>query len=493
MKKGTNKSINRRIKITFLLIMIIMTISFLYSNIMKNTVVEQYNLSMKINIKLSDLSVNLDNSWVNFDLYIKSHEYDRYKKFLEANRKIEAIIEEVSPYVNQDKNSSIYLRSLTNMYELYRQQTLLIIAREKLDLETYEQYIKLGRMNVYISQHSRNLTSSYLQFTDSYYSNILDKYKILDTNLYLLLIISIIVNGFLFWVVNHDIIATLNKLSRSVKQLSDSNWNMPDIEEQTYRELDNLTKTFNHMKNRLRDYLIELNEKAEIEKNYHMEKIKSAEKDKLIKDTQLKALQMQINPHFLFNNLNTVSRMAMFEEADKTVDLIGALSKILRYNLTSIDKLVSLKEEIENVQAYVLIQKTKFENKISFRFNISKEIEHIEIPPMIIQLLVENAIIHGVSGLRKGGIIKIEGYEKDGFAVITVEDNGSGIPDDYENRRGNKNTTGLGLANIKKRLELYFNRNDLLVIQGKEGQGSKISIYIPMKDCAQGKEDGKSC
>lgn len=486
MKKKRNKSINRSIAITFTLVIIIMSVSFLYSNIMKDNIVKEYNLSMKINIKLSDLSVNLNNSWINFDSYVKFPDMETYKKFIEANQKIDQIIEEVSPYVSQDKNSSIFLRNLTNMYEWYKDQTYLVITKEKLDLETYERYVNIGKMNTYISQHSRNLTSSYLQFTDTYYKDILDKYKILDTNLYLLLIITIIVNVFIIWIVNHNLINTINELSMSVKLLSDSNWDMPDIEEQTYKELNNLTKTFNHMKNKLRNFITQLNEKAEIEKNYHLEKLKSAEKDKLIKDTQLKTLQMQVNPHFLFNNLNTVSRMAMFEGADKTVGLIGALSKILRYNLTSADKLVSLREEIENVKAYILVQKTKFEDRILFQFNIEKQIEHIEIPPMIIQLLVENAIIHGVSGIDKQGLIKIEGCREDGFGIITVEDNGRGMTPDYEKARNNKTTTGLGLSNIRKRLELYFNRNDLLVIQSKEGQGTKIRLIIPMEQEGEG-------
>jgi two-component system, sensor histidine kinase YesM len=489
MKKRKNKSINRRIVVTFLLIIVIMSVSFLYSNIMKDNIVEEYNLSMKINIKLSNLSVSFNDSFASFDSYMKSPDVEMYKKFLEANGKIENIIEEVEPYVSQDKNSGIYLRNLISMYEWYRQQTYSVIDRGTLDSETYEKYVKIGRMNFYISQHSRNLTSSYLQFTDSYYSNILDKYNTLDTNLYLLLIITIAVSALLIWLVTYDIIRTIINLSDYVKQLYESNWYIPDIEEQTYKEFNNLTKTFNHMKNKLRDFITQLNEKAEIEKNYHLEKLKSAEKDKVIKDTQLKALQMQINPHFLFNNLNTVGRMAMFEEADKTVDLIGALSKILRYNLTTTDKLVSLNKEVENVKAYILIQETKFEDRISFEFNIDKEIEHIKIPPMIIQLLVENAIIHGVSGLDRKGIINVEGHEEEGYVVITVEDNGKGFVSDNEKARMNKTTTGLGLANIRKRLELYFNRSDLLHIQSKEGQGTRISITIPMEDGENVAED----
>lgn len=489
MKKRKNKSINRRIGFTFLLIIIIMSISFLYSNIMKDRVVEEYNLYMKINIKLSNLSVNFNDSFASFDSYVKSPDEEIYKKFLQANGEIESIMKEVSPYISQDKNSSVFLRDLANMYEWYNEQTHLLIVRGKLDAETYDQYVKIGRMNFYISQHSQNLISSYLQFTDSYYSNILERYDNLDTNLYLLLIATIAISALLIWLVTYDIIHTITNLSKSVKQLSESNWYVPDLEEQSYKELNNLTKTFNHMKNKLRDFIAQLNEKAEIEKNYHLEKLKSAEKDKLINDTQLKALQMQINPHFLFNNLNTVSRMAMFEDADKTVDLIGALSKILRYNLASRDSLVRLVEEIENVKAYILIQKTKFEDRISFEFNIEKEIEQIKIPPMIIQLLVENAIIHGVSGINKKGIIKVKGRMEEGCAIITVEDNGKGFTPGDEKNRANKTTTGLGLANIRQRLELYFYRSDLLNIESNEGQGTKISILIPLEEGEKIAED----
>lgn len=481
MKKRGNRSINKRITITFLLVIIIMSVSFLYSNIMKDKVVEEYNLSMEINIKLSDLSVDLNTSWSSLDSYMKSPEMETFIKLTEANERIEQIIKEVSPYVIQDKNSSTYLRNLTNMYEWYKEQSYSVIAKERSNLETYEHFQRIGKMNTYISQHSRNLTSAYLQFTDTYYKGILEKYNKLDSRLYLLLIVAIVVSVLIIWAVNHDLIDALNKLSMSVKLLSDSNWDIPDIEEQTYIELNNLTKTFNHMKNKLRIFIAQLNEKAEIEKNYHMEQVRSVEKDKLIKETQLKALQMQINPHFLFNNLNTVSRVAMLEGADKTVDIIGALARILRNNLMSIDKLVTLREEIENVQDYIHIQKIKFEDRIFFQFNIEEEIEHIEIPPSIIQLLVENAIIHGLSGLDRKGLITIQGWREEGTAVITVEDNGRGMTADCESIRVNKLTTGLGLANIRKRLELYYNRSDLLLVHSVEGEGTKISINIPME------------
>lgn len=490
MERTSNRSLGRRIKVTFSIIIFIMSISFIYSNIMKSKIISEYNTFMKINIQLSDLSLELNNSWVYFDSYMKSKDEEVYEKIIETNEKVDEIIHEVTNYVKLDKDSGIYLRNLISMFEWFKEQTNLVMEKEESNQETYEQYLKIRTMNYYISQHSRNLTSSFLQYTDSYYSETLDEYKILDTNVYFLLILTIFINVFLLKIVNDDIINTINRLSISVKQLSDANWDIPDIEGDSYKELDNLTNTFNHMKNSIRAYIRELNEKSEIERNYQQEKIKNIEKDKIIRETQLSILQMQINPHFLFNNLNTVGRMAMFENAEKTVELIESVSKILRYNLLNKDNLIKLRDEIENVKAYIYIQKIKYENRVTFSFDIEDELYNIYLPPMIIQLLVENAINHGFSGTKKKGNIDINAKKNNDYMIVTIEDNGNGINSEELDKlikgeeiiRKNKRSTGLGIKNIVSRLELYYNRNDLFNIESVEGQGTKVSILIPIEE-----------
>lgn len=490
MKAISNKSLGRRIKITFSIIIIIMSITFVYSNIMKNKIINEYNQFMNINIELSDLSLEFNNSWVFFDSYMKYKDEEVYGKILETDEKIRNIINNVTPYIKSDKDSGIFLRNLMSMYDWFYTQTNIVMTREESNLETYEQYLRIRTMNYYISQHSRSLTYSFLQYTDSYYSEILDKYKLLDTSIFFLLVLTIFINVFLLKVVNDDILNTINRLSISVKQLSDANWDIPDIVEDSYKELDDLTDTFNHMKNSIRSYIKELNEKSEMERNYQIEKIKNIEKDKIIRETQLSVLQMQINPHFLFNNLNTVSRMAMFEGANKTVDLIEAVSKILRYNLLNKDNLISLEEEIENVKAFILIQEIKYEDRISFSFNIEKNLENLYLPPMIIQLLVENAINHGFIGNKKIGNIDIRAEQMDKYGLITIEDNGNGISKEDLDKlakgkaiyRKGKQSTGLGIRNIIRRLELYYNRNDLLTIESQEGLGTKVVILIPIEE-----------
>lgn len=498
----SNKSIKFRIRMTFSLIIIITSINFIYSNIAKNRIIEDYNRFMKINVRLSDLSLEFNNNMLYFDSYMKDKDNDIYEKMNVANKEINAIINEVLPYVKMDTESSIYLRNLINMKEWFQKQTSLVIFRDELNLETYEQYMKIRTMNYYISQHSRNLISSFLQYTDSYYSEILDKYKLLDTNLYFLLVLTIFINVILLKVVNDDILNTLTKISTYAKQLSSAKWDIPDIEGDSYKELDDLTDAFNHMKKSMNLYINELNEKTELERNYQLEKIKNIEKDKIIRETQLNAMQMQINPHFLFNNLNTVSRMAMFEGADKTVELVDSLSKILRFNLTNKENLIKLEDEINIVKAFILIQKIKYEDRMCFDFNIDEELHEVYIPPMIIQLLIENAIKHGFSGTKRHGCIVTTIEKADENVKITIKDNGNGIEKTELDLllsgktiyKKDRKSSGLGIKNICNRLELYYGRKDLLNIVSEEGIGTKVEIMIPIKESekiAKGTNSGR--
>lgn len=486
----SNKSIKFRIRMTFIIIIIITSISFIYSNIAKNRIIDDYNKFMKINVKLSDLSLQFNNSWLCFDSYMKDKNYELYEQMILSNKEIDSIINEVLPFVKLDTESSIYIRNLINMNEWFQEQTNLAIYRDESNLETYEQYMKIRTMNYYISQHSRSLISSFLQYTDSYYSEILDKYKLLDTNLYFLLVITIFINIILLKVINDDILITLSNLSTYAKQLSNANWDIPDLKGDSYKELDDLTDAFNHMKMSINLYINELNEKAELERNYQREKIKNIEKDKIIRETQLNAMQMQINPHFLFNNLNTVSRMAMFEGAGRTVELIDSLSKILRFNLTNKENLITLEDEINIVKAYILIQKIKYEDRMCFDFNIDEELNGVFIPPMIIQLLIENAIRHGFSGYKRNGCIVTTIKKVNDNVQISIRDNGNGIKKEELElllngkviHKKDRKSTGLGIKNISNRLELYFGRKDLLNIFSEEGIGTKVEIIIPIKE-----------
>lgn len=194
----------------------------------------------------------------------------------------------------------------------------------------------------------------------------------------------------------------------------------------------------------------------------------------MAREAELKALQTQINPHFLFNALHTISSFVRMNP-NKAREIILNLSTYLRYNLENSSKLVTLKKELEQVEAYVNIEKARFGDKIEVRYNIPEEMKDIKLPSLIIQPLVENSIKHGILMRREGGVISIEVEAQEKGAVVTIEDDGIGIGLDIIEDIDNKIEKSIGLKNVHNRLKLLYGEG--LKIE-RLLKGTKISFYV---------------
>lgn len=206
--------------------------------------------------------------------------------------------------------------------------------------------------------------------------------------------------------------------------------------------------------------------------------------EKLLKNTKIKALQSQINPHFLFNTLNTIARMALLENAPKTEELIYTLSDMLRYSIKNSESMVSIETEINNIKKYLFIQHERYGNRISYEINIDKEILHCKIPVMTLQPIVENSIIHGLECKKLGGKIIINGLlSADEYILIQIIDNGIGIdPSKLEiiNSENNDNDSlELGIQNVRNRLKHYFGENCSLKVKSDYGAQTVVTIKAP--------------
>ena len=181
-----------------------------------------------------------------------------------------------------------------------------------------------------------------------------------------------------------------------------------------------------------------------------------------LKESQLNTLKGQINPHFMFNSLNNI-RGLMLEDVDKARGMLTNLSETLRYSLTKSDlNSISLEDELEMVENYVEISKIQFENRLQFETHIDSDSLNKQIPPMIIQMLIENALKHGISNLKNGGIVKLSTIVKDSQLQIEVANSGT--------LHKSKSSTQLGLQNIKKRLELLYGQDASFTLKEIEDQ-----------------------
>lgn len=208
--------------------------------------------------------------------------------------------------------------------------------------------------------------------------------------------------------------------------------------------------------------------------------------EKKILDLEAKNMSLVINPHFLFNTLNSIARIAYFEKSHTTEELIYCLSDLLRYNLKQADELHTIGSEIDNIEKYLYIQKVRFKNRLEYEIDIADDIKPYRIPNMVIQPLVENALIHGISPKRDGGKIKIsaEKYKED--INIFVMDNGNGFPKEVlQSLHQSDNKLGIGFCSTDKRLKRYFGDHYGLKIAKSDYSGSTVTISIPTKPTAR--------
>lgn len=216
------------------------------------------------------------------------------------------------------------------------------------------------------------------------------------------------------------------------------------------------------------------------------------------KEAELNALQAQINPHFLYNTLQTIDMMAEEEGADEISDACQALSKIFRYSINRGQEFVHVQDEIVHIENYMLIQKLRFGSKLEVRYDIQNECRELYIVKLLIQPMVENAVVHGIENVLDKCYVTIRVYRKEDCLYAEVEDNGTGIAPgqlmelneklarsaeqkmvhevDYV-----KNHRSIGLENTNARIKLYFGQEYGITITSEEGTGTKVCIKLPVR------------
>lgn len=215
-----------------------------------------------------------------------------------------------------------------------------------------------------------------------------------------------------------------------------------------------------------------------------LQNVKSKEKQKRI--AELKALQAQINPHFLSNTLNTVKWLANVRKADNIENLISALIELLHVSMGKGDELIAVREEIKYLKNYILIQEYKYCDKFKVHFDIPEETLDCKMLKFLLQPLVENSIIHGIEPLEGQGLITVKACIYDKKLVISVTDNGVGIQNDESKDLLNKdrcstksNFSGIGLPNVEERIRLYFGEQYGIHIESIPYMFTTLEVTLP--------------
>lgn len=215
----------------------------------------------------------------------------------------------------------------------------------------------------------------------------------------------------------------------------------------------------------------------EMASDTQQEQLKRLQAEAIAQEAQLKMLRYQINPHFLFNTLNAISALVKVNESSKAHVMIVQLSKFLRYSLDNdpVHK-VSLSQEIEAVTQYLNIERTRFGKRLQLEFDVPSECEFVDVPSLILQPLVENAIKYAIAPAEEGGKISIVTSIAEPYLLIKVIDTGSGI----KTSPNPKESVGIGLKNTSERLKAFYGDNCELRLDNTDDGGLCASIKLPI-------------
>lgn len=486
-----NNSLKRKIIFFVIIILTPITTSSVISLSISKKINQNYNFMLSKISTTNEISNDISNSYYNFNKYILSNTKDckaiYENSYNKAVSKIEALDE------SSDVDSRYILRDLKNSMKSYKTagDVTFSIYDNQEGIDVYYNYFVYAKESAsFCDNFIAKLSDSYLSYNDRAYTKLKQKekfiYEIITLYITLTLLMSIIYS--LFFIRN--ISDKLKELVQASQRVSKRDFTYRESKNTNIYELDILSEAFKTMIFDIKKYIYSIKENAELEKKLNEEELNILKYQNALKLSQLKVLQSQINPHFLFNTLNCVNQTAIKENAVQTEELIKSVSGILRYSLSMMDKFATLEEEVNLIKQYIFIQKVRYDDRISFNLNILGDLSKVLVPGMTLQPFVENAFIHGIEPKEEGGTINITISEKDEVFLVLIEDDGCGIERQLLNKIIEEDieqehighTTGMGIKSVVKRLELMYEREDIFSIESIHGVGTKITLKLPLKE-----------
>lgn len=261
----------------------------------------------------------------------------------------------------------------------------------------------------------------------------------------------------------------IQKLRDSMKRVQKGDFSAAEIEVYSDNEIGSLTRSFNVMTHKIQDLMAQ--------------NIQEQEQKRKI---ELKALQSQINPHFLYNTLDSIIWMAEGKKNEEVVLMTASLARLLRQSISIENELVTIGQEVEYVRSYLTIQKMRYKDKLEFEINVDPRITHAQIIRLVLQPIVENAIYHGLKYKESKGMLKVHGYELGERIIIDITDDGVGMDEEtlkhiYDKHKVNYHSNGVGVYNVQQRLILYYGKEYGIIYHSEKGKGTTATVVIPKK------------
>lgn len=279
-------------------------------------------------------------------------------------------------------------------------------------------------------------------------------------------LLLIVVASIIAIILSGEITKPLKELANSMKEVQEGHFEHAEIGILDKNEIGMLSNSFNIMTRKIKELM---------EENVLEQKLK--------RKSELKALQSQINPHFLYNTLDSIIWMSESGKNQEVVVMTSSLAKLLRQSISNEDEIVTIFSEIGYTKSYLTIQQMRYKDKLEFEIDIEENILKESIVKLVLQPLVENAIYHGIKYKEGKGLIKITAYKENSDIIISIEDNGKGMEEEVLQRIFDKKENsynGVGVNNVNNRLKLYYGSDYGLKYRSKIDVGTVVEVRIPV-------------
>jgi two-component system, sensor histidine kinase YesM len=313
--------------------------------------------------------------------------------------------------------------------------------------------------------------------------------NIIDTNVYrkgiyhfvhMVIFVTIGITCLFFsivYLITRKYVNTIQKIAQGIHDYGRTDAEQIEIDIGEKDELFVIIKQFNKMTARVNSLVATLRKRNE--------EIKEAAVSQ--KNAEIKALEAQINPHFLFNTLDSINWRAIEHDEEEISDMLGALGSLLRYSVSNIDMVVVLEAEISWLKKYIFLQKDRFHNSFDCEYEISEDAMEFPIYKMLLQPIIENTILHAFENVKENGMIFVKAFiREEGKLEIRIRDNGQGmtaekLADIYKktNQKAVINSNSIGICNVVHRLRIYYQEEADIQVHTKLGEGTEFILLIP--------------
>ena len=487
MKKVSRfwNSLSIKIKLLSYFFAILATVSLfnLYLNHNNYKIVDQFNATMTNYYEISQLLVMNQKSKEAVENYINELNLADKESYISSIAKIERAIQSLDRKYDSIE-SQFAINAIRNSITSYNIKWQLSIDQREKGVPTYYTSFYEGeRIEEYTEKYIEELLYISLSEGNELYNRLANEADVMRRISLILIAVFFLLSLFIGILFANYLINPIKKLAKASIRISSGDFDIESIHIDSQDEVGVLADSFNIMSQGIRSLIDDLKQKVIIEKKLHEEEMHILQMEQLLKDSQFQALQSQINPHFLFNTLNTISRTAMFENADDTLKLTEALAHLFRYKLRNDKSMIPIKEELDMIDEYVYLQKVRFKERLEYECILEPSCEKILVPIFTIQPLIENAIIHGIEPKIKGGKIRVRVFIKaedhKSYLIMRIMDTGVGM-----NKKrlrevlkfDSMNNQSIGVNNVYQRFKLTFHHRGAFRILSKENLGTFIEM-----------------